>query len=336
MADLDKNTSDTNQVEASVSKKNASKQGSFVADLLTTSVKYFKWIVLVIVVGILLSGVRTVNQGEVAVILRFGKLCGDTYEEQVHEPGLMFAFPYIIDEVITVPTGKVFQLNVDTHYTSGTMSYYVADNGYCITGDSNIAVISSSLKYMITDPVMYALNTKDVESTVRGVVSATMAKRTLSMTIDALLTDGKDTFSADVLSEAQRTLDMLECGITITNYEINIIAPPAEVKEMFDKVNAANVETQTLIAQAEQHREIIIPQAKSDASLLSSNALISQSTRVSSTQEKMAEFYGLLEEYERQPAVVIERVYAQKLKEIYKKIGNIIYIDENTPNIIIK
>ena len=105
---------------------------------------------------------------------------------------------------------------------------------------------------------------------------------------------------------------------------------------MFDKVNAANVETQTLIAQAEQHREIIIPQAKSDASLLSSNALISQSTRVSSTQEKMAEFYGLLEEYERQPAVVIERVYAQKLKEIYKKIGNIIYIDENTPNIIIK
>ena len=50
----------------------------------------------------------------------------------------------------------------------------------------------------------------------------------------------------------------------------------------------------------------------------------------------MAEFYGLLEEYERQPAVVIERVYAQKLKEIYNKLGNTIFVDENTPNIIIK
>jgi membrane protease subunit HflK len=156
------------------------------------------------------------------------------------------------------------------------------------------------------------------------------------MTIDALLTDGKDNFSSDVLAEAQRTLDMLECGITITNYEINVIAPPSEVKEMFDKVNAANVESKTLIAQAEQHREIIIPQAKSDASSLYSNAMIDQSTRVSATQEKMAEFYGLLEEYEKQPAVVIERVYAQKLKEIYKKLGNIIFVDENTPNIIIK
>ena len=334
MADIDKSNQNPESGSAP-SAKNAG-GGSFVADLLTTSVKYFKWIVLVIVVGILLSGIRTVNQGEVAVILRFGKLCGDTYEEQVHQPGLMFAFPYIIDEVITVPTGKVFQLNVDTHYTAGTMSYYVADNGYCITGDSNIAVISSSLKYMISDPVKYALCTKDVESTVRGVVSATMAQRTLSMTIDSLLTDGKDNFSADVLEQAQKTLDMLECGITITNYEINIIAPPSEVKEMFDKVNAANVESKTIIAQAEQHREIVIPQAKSDAAMLSSNAQINQSTRVSAAQESMAEFYGLLDEYEKQPAVVIERVYAQKLKAIYNKVGSIIFVDDETPNIIIK
>jgi hypothetical protein len=64
--------------------------------------------------------------------------------------------------------------------------------------------------------------------------------------------------------------------------------------------------------------------------------MINQSTRVSSTQEKLAEIYGLLEEYERQPAVVIERVYAQKLKEIYNKLGGTIFVDENTPNIFIK
>lgn len=310
--------------------------GGFVADLLNTSVKYFKWVVLIIVVGILLSGIRTVNQGEVAVILRFGKLCGDSREEQVHEPGLMFAFPYIIDEVITVPTGKVFELNVDTHYTAGTMSDYVDENGYCITGDQNIAVISTSLKYMITDPVLYALSTKDTESTVRGAVSSCMAERTLSMAIDSLLTDGKDTFSADVLSQSQQILDKLESGITITNFEINVLAPPAEVKEIFDQVQAANVEAQTLLAQAEQHRETIIPQAHSEASLLASNARIDQSNRVSAAQQAMSEFYGLLDEYERQPDVVVVRVYTQKITEIYKNIGEKIFVDENTPHIFIK
>ena len=73
----------------------------FIGDLLNTCVKYFKWVVAAIVLMILISGIRTVKQGEVAVVLRFGKLAGDTAEEQVHEPGLLFAFPYIIDEVIT-------------------------------------------------------------------------------------------------------------------------------------------------------------------------------------------------------------------------------------------
>ncbi len=322
--------------EPEPSENKANPKGSFIGDLLGTSVRYFKWIVLIIVAGILLSGIRTVNQGEVAVVLRFGKLCGDSREEQVHEPGLMFAFPYIIDEVITVPTGKVFELDVDTHYTSGPMSSIVEDNGYCITGDQNIAVISTSLKYMITDPVLYALRNKDTDSTVRGVLSAAMAERTLSMPIDSLLTDGKDTFSEDVLSNAQKMLDALETGITITNFEINTIAPPDEVKEIFDMVNAANVEAQTLLAKAEQHRETIIPEAKSAASLLQSNARIDQSNRVGETNNKLSEFYGLLDEYERQRDVVIVRVYTQKIKEIYNKIGNKIFVDENTPHIFIK
>ena len=150
-------------------KSKRKEQGAgFVGDLLSTGIKYFKWIVLAIVVVILVSGVRTVKQGEVAVVLRFGKLCGDTREEQVHEPGLLFAFPYIIDEVITVPTGKVFELTVDTHYTEGEMSAAVEENGYCITGDQNVAVISTSLKYVISDPVAYALYTANVSETVRG------------------------------------------------------------------------------------------------------------------------------------------------------------------------
>ena len=85
------------------------KKNSLFADILQTVTRYFLVLVAAVVMMICLSGIRVVKSGEVAMILRFGKLVGNTYEEQVHEPGLLFAFPYIIDEVITVPTGNVME-----------------------------------------------------------------------------------------------------------------------------------------------------------------------------------------------------------------------------------
>lgn len=307
----------------------------FVGDLLNTCVKYFKWVVLVIVLVILFSGIRTVQQGEVAVILRFGKLCGDTREEQVHEPGLLFAFPYIIDEVITVPTGKVFDLSVDTHYSADKLVSVSDEGGYCITGDHNIAVISTSLKYVVSDPVNYALYTEDVPATVRGVVSAAITSHVASVSIDSLLTDGKDEFVKQVLLTSQESLDRLGCGVKLTNLDIGNIAPPSEVKTVFDNVNSATVSVQTALAEAEQYRETLIPSTQSTVDSMISSSLVNQNEAVSEANALLAEFYGLLEEYEAQPDVVILRVYNEKLTELYSKIGDKIIVNENTPHIVL-
>ena len=86
------------------------KKNKLFADILRTVTGYFLVLVIIVMVGIFCSGIRVVESGNVALILRFGKLVGDTPEEQIHEPGLLLAFPYIIDEVITVPTGSVIEM----------------------------------------------------------------------------------------------------------------------------------------------------------------------------------------------------------------------------------
>ena len=317
-------------------KRDGENRSNFVSDLLTTSVKYFKWIVLAIVLVILFSGLRTVKEGEVAVILRFGKLAGETREEQIHEPGLLFAFPYVIDEVVTVPTGKVFETLVDTHYTEGEMGSDVEANGYCITGDHNVVVLSTSLKYTISDPVAYALYVKDVDTTVRGVVSSVTTSYVASIKIDSLLTDGKDEFIAAVLERSQQALDRLACGVTLSGLEIVSVAPPAEVKLVFDNVNTATVRQETAKAEAEQYREMVISTAKSQVDSKISAARVNQNSAVSEAQKLLAEFYGLLKEYDAQPDVVILRVYHEKLAELYKKVGKIVYVeDEENPGIIL-
>ena len=159
-------------------------------NIIGTVVKYITAALVVLVfLGICFSGVRVVESGNVALILRFGQLVGDTREEQIHEPGLLLAMPYIIDEVVMVPTGSVIEQSVTTYYTpEGDKT---AEGGYVVTGDENIAVLSASVKYVIDDPVAYALHVNQVEQMINGAVSNAMLCQAAGSDVDALLTSGR-------------------------------------------------------------------------------------------------------------------------------------------------
>ena len=307
-------------------------------DILTALVGAFRWIVIVVLVAILCSGIRTVKTGEVAIVLRFGKLLGDTREEQVHDPGLLFAFPYIIDEVITVPTGKVFELTVDTHNTTSYMSPDVRENGYIITGDQNIALVGASVKYTITDPVAYALTTADVTATLHGIVSGALATGAVGMDIDDLLTTAKDAYGRGVLADAQAHAERLGLGVTISSLELKTVSAPMEVKSIFEAVNTAKIESETVINEARQYVELTIPAAEAEASSRVAAAQAEYASAVAAANDSLAEFRGLLDEYAANPDVVLTRVYTEKLTKILASIGTVRLLEpgETTPGILLQ
>ena len=165
------------------------KKNNVFSQILTQVTKYLVVLVVLAFLGICLSGVRVVESGNVALILRFGQLVGDTREEQIHEPGLLLAMPYIIDEVVMVPTGSVIEQSVTTYYTPDGEK--TTQGGYVVTGDENIAVLSASVKYVIDDPVAYALHVNQVEQMINGAVSNAMLCQAAGSDVDALLTSGR-------------------------------------------------------------------------------------------------------------------------------------------------
>ena len=307
---------------------------TMLADILGSVTKYFLVLVAVVVVFIALSGVRVVKSGEVALILRFGKLVGDSYEEQVHQPGLLLAFPYIIDEVITVPTGSVMEQKILTHYTSGNMTT-LRNNGYVITGDQNIAVIGASVKYVISDPVAYALNIADVRSLINAFVSNAMIDEAAHTDVDALLTEGKDAFAVAVMQNAQRELSRVGTGVTLSTVELTYVAMPNEVKSTYEAVNSASVQAATLLEQAKQYRENTIPAAQSQANSYIAQANSDYASAVAAANDDMAEFWGVIEEYRRSPDVVRTRIYSAKVSEVMSKIGKIRVVQDGETKIVI-
>ena len=306
------------------------KKKTLFADVLETVTKYFLILVVLVVVGIFFSGLRVVETGNVAVVLRFGKLVGESREEQVREPGLMFAFPYIIDEVVMVPVGSVMEQTVTTHYTD-PQDTSTLGGGYVITGDQSVAVVAASVKYVISDPVAYALYVKDIPSLINSTVSSAMLNEAARIDVDQLLTSGKDAYAKAISTRAGERLTLMGAGISITSVELTKVAMPEEVREVYEAVNSATVQATTMIERANQYKASLLVGAESKVTTLIGDANSQYAKRVADANVDLAEFWGILEEYKVRPDVVKTRVYSDKAIAFMEKLQKV-YVVQNGDN----
>ncbi len=307
-------------------------QKKLFSEVLASVTKYFLILVVVIVLLIFCSGIRIVETGNVALVLRFGKLVGDTPEEQVHGPGLLLAFPYIIDEVIMIPTDRVMEQSINTYFTPDEGK--TNDGAYVITGDQNIATLSASVKYKVSDPVAYALNIKSIESVINGTVSSAMLSQAAATDVDDLLTGGKETYAAAVLKKAKARLAPM--GVELIGMELTQVRMPKEVREVYDQVNSASVEAETIVERARSYVTTLIPNAQGIAAENVATANTNYATKTSAAKAALTEFWGVLEEYEQNPEVVKMRIYNTKIAQIIDTIGQIRIVEDEQSTIYIK
>lgn len=118
--------------------------GRSLSEALRISFIILKVIMIVLVVGFIASGFRTVQSGEKGVILRFGKIHRITAK-----PGSVWVLPYPIDELIRIPVDRKINLSINAFWYKETREDiagpaviprdYRADSldplqeGYCLT-----------------------------------------------------------------------------------------------------------------------------------------------------------------------------------------------------------
>ena len=307
------------------------KKNAVFEDIITTVSRYFIVLVVIVILVIAFSGVKFVKEGEQAIVLRFGRV-----ERVQSEPGLLLAFPYIIDEVIMVPTGTVMERVVDTHYTDGEMTT-INNTGYVITGDNNMALVKVSVKYSISNPEIYALRVKDAENIIDATVSNALLEKAIYMEFDELLTSGKEQYVDSVTEEAKEKLEK-NIGVTINAIELLSVDPPAEVNESYIAVSQAPTEADTTIsmAQLEANSTIAAGEAEKNKIVTNAEALYSQKTAAATAD--LAEFWGLLEEYEgsyNSQALIRARIRNEKITQAISKIGKVITVKDGNSHIII-
>ena len=233
-----------------------------------------------------------------------------------------------------MPIDSVLQQTVSTHYSdSEIVNRHTC--GYVITGDQNIALISASVKYVISDPVAYALNVNRADDIIHACLSNAMLEQAAKTAVDDILTAGKEAYATEVFASSQAKLDQAALGISLQALELTNVSMPEEVREVYEQVNAATVKASTLLEEAQQYRNTWIPYAESVANTVLNSATGNYAEAISAATSDLAEFYGVLEEYKAAPDVVRARVYNTKMSIVMSKIGKVRLVDDGNSKIFL-
>jgi membrane protease subunit HflK len=280
-----------------------------------------KIVMVILLVVFVFSGVKTVAPQEKAVILRFGKPVG-TGPEQLLGPGLHWAFPYPIDEVVPIEVGRIQTVVSTTGWYATTPAQEAAGtepppgpdlnpaaDGYELTDDGNIIHARATLRYRITDPLAYVFDFVNASNVVLGVLNNALVYAAAHSTVDYALLDNAG-FKEKVLARVNEQIDALKLGITLDPSDVNVI-PPRFVKQYFDAVLAAGEDKGKTVLTAQGYAETTVRQAEARANSLVSGAEAEARRFVEAVQADANSFTNQLPQYLVNPGLFRQRLLTE-------------------------
>lgn len=271
------------------------------------------------------SGITIVKSDEVAVVLRWGRLVGASAVLQQHGPGLLFAFPRPMDQVVRVRVKRVSEVKVTTLTSApaapeeeeeGTRtSLNPLKDGYALTGDQNVIQTTLVAHYRVSDPAEWAFYGAKAEDMLRVEVTAAMVRSLGEMGVDSVLSGGRESLIATVSRRTQTGLDQSHAGLQLTSLEVTQLAPPRALASAFDSVQSSFIQAQTEQSDAHSYAESAIPAAQTDADERVQKAEGDAATTLATARGDADAFRALSKEYRGNALVVRERLYRDAVEK---------------------
>jgi len=265
----------------------------------------------VLVLVTCLTSFYTVDDKQQAVITTFGQVTDIT------DAGLHFKLPFGIQQVHKVDV-NVYQ-KIELGYTSQEDGGYVVKNNEStmITGDYNIVNVDFFVEYKISDPEQFLFSSNNPELILRNLIQSQVRNVVGSTSVDAVLTDGKESIQMQVKELVSHILAEYNIGLTLVDVRIQDSEPPTqEVIEAFKAVETAKQRAETVVNDARAYQNAKLPEAQAQADKLLQNAAYLKQKRINEAIQQVAMFEAMYAEYANNPDITKSRMYYEAISEI--------------------
>jgi len=243
----------------------------------------------------LMNSVHVLDASEEGVVLRFGEY------NRTLDPGLQFTLPPPFEDLTKVNIREILS---------------VEESGLMLTGDENLVDISFAVQYRIQESMAYLFNVKDQRLTLLQASEAAMREVVGTNMMDFILEKGRGAVATDAKVLAQKILDRYDAGIEITQFNLQGVKPPSQVKAAFDDVVKAREDEQRFVNEAQAYRNTIIPEARGKAARIAQEADAYRISTVALAEGEAERFNLLHAEYSKAPEVTRQRLYLQTMEKV--------------------
>ena len=253
----------------------------------------------------------TVDDKQQAVVTTFGRVT------DVTDAGLHFKLPFGIQQARKVDV-NVYQ-KIELGYTSNGDDYYEVNEreSTMITGDYNIVNVDFFVEYKISDPVKYLYSSNNPEMILRNLIQSQVRNVVGSTSVDAVLTDGKESIQSQVKDLVTQILAEYDIGLTLVDVRIQDSEPPTQdVIEAFKAVETAKQQAETVVNDAKAYQNAQLPDAQAQADKLVQNAEYLKQKRINEATQQVAMFSAMYEEYKLNPEITRSRMYYEAISQI--------------------
>jgi membrane protease subunit HflK len=262
------------------------------------------------------SGFFRVEPDELGVVLRFGK---DVREVQ---PGLNYHLPYPIESALTPKALRVNKIDIGMRLVEngrgGTTTREVPEESLMVTGDENIVDVDFAVLWKVKPAGVgeYLFNIQNPEGTVKAVAESAMREVIGRSDIQPILTGARQTTEAAVQDLMQKTLDHYGAGILIQQVQLQKVDPPKQVIDAFRDVQAARIDLDRSVNEAQTYANSVVPQARGNVARITQAAEAYRQQTVAQATGQTSRFLKIYEQYKKAPDVTRERMYLETMERV--------------------
>ncbi len=268
------------------------------------------FLLIIAVAAWVLSGIYIIDEGKRGVVLRFGKFLETT------QPGPHWR-PRFIDEVEVVDVEA--RRFVEIGYRSGGRQGgggTVLRESLMLTEDENIVDLQLAVQYQVSDARDFLFNVRDPVETLFSVSESAVREVVGKDKMDFVLTEGRSEVVAETKTEIQKTLDIYQTGIVVTNVNLRDAQPPEEVQASFEDAIKAREDEQRLKNEAEAYANEVVPKARGEAARILEESVAYRDQVIAAAEGEASRFTQVLNEYEKAPERTRERLYIESLESV--------------------
>lgn len=262
----------------------------------------FGFIIGVIALIYVLSGIYIVGPAEEGVVTRFGRYVRT-------ETAGPHWIPRFIERVDVV---DVMRVETMTH------------GGEMLTMDENIVDAKIAVQYRISNARDYLFNLTNPDETLKQVSESALRAVVGQSSLNEILTTGRAEITAKIRQQVQAVLNSYKSGLQISDLAMQQTKPPGAVQDAFDDAIKAQQDEERYVNQAQAYARKHIPIAEGSATRILEDAKAYREQVVLLARGDAARFVRLLPEYKANPQVMRDRMYIDTMQQVYA----------NTPKVV--